>query len=343
MVHRVVLHVHLGDAQLPGQPLRAHERREARVEPGLRRLHRQQFQVAPERGRPALDERAADHLLDRGVVVRHLERAETLAAHPRRGGRVLLPAQMTRQPRNESHFLISRTRRRPHARCWPRDALQRVMHRQRPHHGLVAGAGVHRGQQLFQPLEILPRDDGNRRTGARQERPEHVGILEREHVGQQRHHRRARRLVPAIAHALAEPLVVPRLQGVHERQHALHVEDGVAPVQVIRQRRAGLRGGQAHRRRRHDQPQLIGPGPVQRFGRMPFVGNHRRQAAEERRRRVVGVPFERGGRRQQFAVRQRVRHFFEQAQARPPWPRRCCPARPPSGCRSPPRRARSAS
>ena len=148
---------------------------------------------------------------------------------------------------------------------------------------------------------------------------------------QQRHHRRARRLVPAIAHALAEPLVVLRLQGVDERQHALHVEDRVAAVQVIRQRRAGLRRGEAHRRRHHDQPQLIGPCPVERSGACAFVGNHRREAAKERRRRVVGVPFE--ARWPPPAARDPTAGAppFRTGAARPPWPRRCCPGRPPSG------------
>ncbi len=89
------------------------------------------------------------------------------------------------------------------------------------------GALVHRCQQLLEPRELPPREHRNRRPGARQERPEHVGILERQHFAQQRHERRARRLMPAIPHRLAQPRRSPDLQRMHQRQHALQVEDRV--------------------------------------------------------------------------------------------------------------------
>ena len=106
MVDRVVLDVELGDAELLGQPRRAHQRRETRVETCLGLLDRQQLQIAPERSRPRLDQFAADHAANGVVVVGHFERTQALGAHPRGLQRIRGPAQVTGQAGDESHTVL---------------------------------------------------------------------------------------------------------------------------------------------------------------------------------------------------------------------------------------------
>ena len=96
MVHRVVLDVELANAEPRGEAVRSDERREAGVEAGSRLTgDRQQLAIAPEVPRPTADQLPRDERGDGGVVVRHLQRSEALAAHPEGLGRVDGLAQMT--------------------------------------------------------------------------------------------------------------------------------------------------------------------------------------------------------------------------------------------------------
>ena len=152
---------------------------------------------------------------------------------------------------------------------------------------------------------------------------------------QQRHERRARRLMPAIPHRLAQPVVLAVLQRVHERQHALQVEDRVPPRQRLRQAPPAP-SPWPDRPPASPRPAADPPATssAARSGRLPSTLDHRRQPAEQRRRRVVGVSFDRGRRRQQHAVGQRLASRARRRGDRPPLRPRCCPDRPPSGCRS---------
>ena len=285
---------------------------------------------------------AADHLLDRGVVVRHLERAETLAAHPRRRGRVLLPAQMTRQTRNESHFLISRTRTRP-LRCWPRDA-GRVMHGQRPHGGL-AGRRANTSSRAAAPAA---RSSAARSPQSTDRRPTGTPRARRDP--------RATARRPAAARASSAPAGAsdrgrPRAAARSPCVCSACTSESTRCMLKMASRRCRWSGSAARafavasptdgvattRRSSSGQVQCSASGacpssattdvrPPKSAGAALSAWPSSEVAAASSSRSDSGCG-----------------HLFEQSAARPPWPRRCCPARPPSECRSPPRRARSAS
>src|SRR5690349_17068659 len=95
MVDGVVLDVELLHAEAGGEPVRFHERREARMKScaGIP-FDGEQLTVSPEVLRTSLDRLARDRAANRVVVERNFERTETLGADPERAGRVLGVAQM---------------------------------------------------------------------------------------------------------------------------------------------------------------------------------------------------------------------------------------------------------
>ena len=73
------------------------------------------------------------------------------------------------------------------------------------------------------------RERDDRRAGAAQADAEHRRIVERERLGQARDERRPRRLMPAVAHRLAQVLVACPISSARtKQQRALQIEDGVA-------------------------------------------------------------------------------------------------------------------
>src|SRR5688572_30786409 len=107
MVDGVVLDVQLRQTKLFRQTRGTHQRSEPRVEAGARLLHRKQFEIAPERSRPRLNQ-LTRHYLANGVVVEFdLERAHALAAHVGSGERILGPALVTGQPDDETHISLT--------------------------------------------------------------------------------------------------------------------------------------------------------------------------------------------------------------------------------------------
>ena len=334
MVDRVVLDVQLADAQLARQAIGFHQRREARVEAGLRRFDRQQLEIAPQRRRARFDQLPAEHLLDRRVVVGDLERAQAFRAHPQRLRRIGGATEVTRQSRNELHTVLPWAEARASGITFDDWCTASAL--------TVTGdpAASHVDCSSRPTREVAPRQHGHRRTRARQAGAEHVGIVDRERRGEMRHQRRPRRLMPAILHRLAQPIVLAVLQRVHQRQHPLQVENRILARHRGRQRRACLRRGQADKRRRHDQPQILGPSPLQDL-HVGAVDHDRRQAAEERRRGVVGVSFERRRHREQRCFPGPVPSPARTRASPRRLPPRCCPGRPPSECRFRPRRTRS--
>ena len=121
-----------------------------------------------------------------------------------------------------------------------------MVYRERPDGRFDTCALIHRQEQLLDPGGVIPPwtdtdQQGHRRTGAGQERAEHGRIVERQRLLQQRHHGRTRRLVPTVLYGFAQSRVVAMLQRMHERHHALQVENRIAPRHRVGQRRARLR------------------------------------------------------------------------------------------------------
>ena len=103
-VHRVVLDPHLAEAELGGQAVGAHQRREAGAEvDGRVAVGRQQVGVAPDRQRAGRDLLAADRGADGVVVVGDLERAEAPLAGEDRRDVVLASALPTSQSVHVGH------------------------------------------------------------------------------------------------------------------------------------------------------------------------------------------------------------------------------------------------
>ena len=113
--------------------------------------------------------------------------------------------------------------------------------------------------------------------------------------GEPGHERRASRLMPAIAHRLAQVLVRAGLERADEEQRALEVEDGVAQRQLLRQDRvaratcAGRRSGVATTSRI-----ASGQAVVRADDAAVVALAADRQAAEQRRGGVVGMALELG-------------------------------------------------
>src|SRR4029079_1631109 len=97
MIDGVVLDVQLRQSEFVRKTFRLEEGLKPRVKAGLWRFHGEQFEVAPERRRPRLDDLAAHHLFNRGVVVRHFKRPQAFGAHPERLCRIRGATQVTRQ------------------------------------------------------------------------------------------------------------------------------------------------------------------------------------------------------------------------------------------------------
>src|SRR5689334_1340127 len=95
MVDRVVFDVELPHAEARGQPIGLDERREARMQTGLRlAVDRQELAVAPEVLGPAFDERPRHLALHQRIVKRDLERPEARAADPQWARGIFLVAEM---------------------------------------------------------------------------------------------------------------------------------------------------------------------------------------------------------------------------------------------------------
>jgi hypothetical protein len=63
----------------------------------------------------------------------------------------------------------------------------------------------------------------------------------------------------AIFHRFPETIVLAVLQGVHQREHTLHVENRVGSRYFARQRCARLGGSESNGGRRHDELQIPRP------------------------------------------------------------------------------------
>ena len=123
-------------------------------------------------------------------------------------------------------------------------------------------------------------------------------MVEREGFGEARDERLPARLVPAVAHGLAQVAVLPRVERADEQQRALEVEDRVAQRHRLRQDRRALRRLELDLRRRDDERESR-PASATRPRHDPAVVElaAERQAAEQRRGGVVGMAFELGGER----------------------------------------------
>ena len=303
MVDRVVLDVELGDTELLGQPRGAHQRREAGVEAGLRLLDRQQFLVAPERRRPRLDQLAADDGADRGVVVRTPRAARGIRCRPTALRRVGLATRDDTSGRRRTSYgsPVRRNARGVSRRTVPQAPDARSASR------TVTGTPARSyivGSSRATPADVAARpatpSTDRRPTGRRRARRDRRSPAPR------------RAAAPAPrAPADASGRRPPRAAGRSRRSCSACTSDStrcrlkIASVRGDRrrQRRPRLGRGQPDRRRRDDQLQVVGPGPAQHQRIAPLGLDHRRQAAEQRRRGVVGVPLDLGGGAEQHAVR----------------------------------------
>ena len=131
MIDGVVLDVELGDAQRPGQPIGADQRRAADLPAdGRLAVDRQQLAIPPHRSRPRRDRLAVECPRDRLVVVGDFQRAEVLGAEIQGFLGIGLAAKATLQSdrcfhghrchsrlHDEGMRPIRRPRSRPPVRC----------------------------------------------------------------------------------------------------------------------------------------------------------------------------------------------------------------------------------
>ena len=183
---------------------------------------RQQFEVAPQRWRPRLDQLAAHDLANRVVVVGDFERTQAFAAHPTGLRRVGCTTQVTGQPDHELHaVLLTRSRLEDPASAWSSDAKRPDV---RPPRQLAHTSMTIASRPLVSSPPCQQRD---RRPGSGQKRAQHIRILEwPAPLGAAA----PATPVPADASGPSRPraaIVLAVLQRVHQRQHALQVEDGV--------------------------------------------------------------------------------------------------------------------
>ena len=88
MIDRVVLDVQLSNTKPFGESIGADERREARMQTGLRlAFDREELPISPQVPRPGFNRLAIHEAGDGAVVPRDFERAQALVAHPECGGR----------------------------------------------------------------------------------------------------------------------------------------------------------------------------------------------------------------------------------------------------------------
>src|SRR5262249_10792539 len=111
VVARVVLDVELLAAELFCKPVRALQRREAGMEPGLRLIDGQKVLVAPQTLRPARDRLARDLPLHLRVVVLDLVRPEALLADVNGRHRRAVAAFLAFQSEYEAHGTFLKSRR----------------------------------------------------------------------------------------------------------------------------------------------------------------------------------------------------------------------------------------
>src|SRR5439155_9849384 len=110
----VILEVEGFDAELSGEPIRAHQRSEAGVRADVWfALHGQQLTISPKVVRTRLDRAAGDFGADARVVVGHFERTEAGLAHVQRLDRILLPAFAAFEIGDVAHGLPSSLRAIP--------------------------------------------------------------------------------------------------------------------------------------------------------------------------------------------------------------------------------------
>ena len=119
----------------------------------------------------------------------------------------------------------------------------------------------------------------------------------------------------AVLHGFAQSIVLTPLQRLLEREHTLHMEKGVCPRHLARQRRASLCRRQSNDRGRHHQPEILGPRPPKRVGQCPFNFNDRVQASEKSGCRVVRVPLGLSREAEELRIAQRAGDSLEHPEA----------------------------
>jgi len=139
-----------GTTQFLGQSRRAHQWREPRVEAGARLLHRKQFEIAPERFRPRLNQLSRHHLANGVVVERDLERTHTFTAHVGSLERILGPALVTGQPDDVTHISLIKCSM-PNAQ---HPCGRRLMDIQRSNRRVHTGARIQRRQHLLDASHV---------------------------------------------------------------------------------------------------------------------------------------------------------------------------------------------
>ena len=139
---------------------------------------------------------------------------------------------------------------------------------------------------------VRGRQQRDGRPGSRQERPQHIRIVERQRFSEKRHQRGSCRLMQAILDGFAQPIVVPCCSACTSARTRCRLKMASA--------RGTSRGNAARalavaspttgvattscRSRGHDQRSAYGVAALDFDDRV--------EAAEQCRRRVVGVPFE---------------------------------------------------
>jgi hypothetical protein len=87
---------------------------------------------------------------------------------------------------------------------------------QRSNRRVHASARIQRRKQLLDTRRPLPDEKRDRWSSPGQEGTQDVGVVNRQHLAEERQKRSARVLMPAIAHSLANAIVLTVLQRVHQ-------------------------------------------------------------------------------------------------------------------------------
>ena len=142
-------------------------------------------------------------LANRGVVVGDFERPEALGT-PRAPRPDTACRTDDRSVPRRTSYRLSRSRTQPHP---PLDSIAAggsaldapsCTARTRTVASTPARSYIAASSRSTRGAVSDARDRGNRRPGAGQKRAEHIRVVHRDHVVEQRHERRACRLVPAI-------------------------------------------------------------------------------------------------------------------------------------------------
>jgi len=123
------------------------------------------------------------------------------------------------------------------------------------------------------------------------------------------------RLMNAIAERFPEIIRITRLERAEEQRHPLQVEHGVADRQSLRDRATRERRRQFRCRRRDDDAPTARPRPPGNPDRSVCRGAATRHPAIQRRRHVVGVPFNLGRCREDFGPGAPAVHELTQPEA----------------------------